>query len=93
MQVLDNNGATCMHCRFVKENVLPNTNCQQYETLSAMKLLIQSSLEYRDKTIIELSSRQKTKKVSIIDNDTLSFVNLSYNRRIDRYIVPVIMIS
>ena len=64
MRVLDNNGATCMHCRFAKENVLPNTNCQQNETLSAMQLLIQSSLEYRDKTIIELSSRQKTKKFS-----------------------------
>ena len=87
LQVLDSSGASCMHCRFMKENVLPNINCRENETVSAMQQFIQSSFEYRDEKIIELSSHKRTKKFSVIDNDTLSFINLSYNRRIDRYIV------
>ena len=87
MKVLDNNGATCMHCRFMKENVLPNINIQPNQILSAMQLFIQNSLDYRNATIVDQSSRQKTKKFSVIDNDTLSFVNFTYNRRIDRFIV------
>ena len=83
---LDVQGATCMHCRFFKEIVLPNLNTKENENLSGKEHLIQNSLKYNNETIIEISSQRKTKKFSVIDSDALSFVNLTYNKRLDRYI-------
>ena len=75
--VLDVQGATCMHCRFFKENVLPNLNTKGNENWSAKEYLIQNSLKYiNNETIIEISSQRKTKQYSVIDSDALSFVCL-----------------
>ena len=55
--------------------------------LSEKEHLIQNSLKYiNNETIIEISSQRKTKQFSVIDSDALSFVNLTYNKRLDRYI-------
>lgn len=87
---LDSQGTTCMHCRFLREVVLPNLNVKPLETLSEKKVFVQKSIDdFRNKKIVELTSSdssRKTSKFSVLENGIVSFLSLSYNSRKMRYI-------
>ena len=88
---LDSQGTTCMHCRFLREVVLPNLNVGPFETLSEKQAFIKKSIEdFKDKEIVELTcseSSRKTSKFSVLKNGEVSFLSLTYNSRKMRYIV------
>ena len=89
--VLDSFGencVTCIHCRFLKQNVLPelkpvNGNASRFHKF------VQDSLSYNGKDIVELSRNMETRKFSVMieDEDRPAFVNLSFNKRQGNYIV------
>ena len=85
---LDSQGATCMHCRFLREDVLPNLSTSSHTTLSEKQLFIRRSLAFKNVKIAELTSEssRKTIKFSVLENGTVSIVSLSYNNRKGRYI-------
>ena len=84
------NSVTCIHCRFLKEKVLPSLNrSEQSSTMSHVEVQVKEALEYNGNSIIELNKNGDTRKYSIVsdDDDVPSFVHLTFNRRLNKFIV------
>ncbi|XP_052063111.1 uncharacterized protein LOC127702847 [Mytilus californianus] len=85
---LDENGIKCMHCRFLHQEVSPNLERNEQATVTNIQVVIQDALLYKDRKIIELpTTRPGTKKFSILIDDDISLVHLTFNSRLQRYIV------
>ncbi|CAC5425017.1 unnamed protein product [Mytilus coruscus] len=71
-----------------ENEVSPNLERNEQATVTNIQVVIQDALLYKDRKIIELpTTRPGTKKFSILIDDDISLVHLTFNSRLQRYIV------
>ncbi|XP_069108872.1 uncharacterized protein [Argopecten irradians] len=81
-------GIKCMHCRFLKDYIIPVLdNHSDNETQLSTKVM--EGLGFCGKPFVKLTGKNGTKKFSIFDSleDDPSFVHITFNAGIDRYVI------
>ena len=83
------NCVTCMHCKFLSQYIIPNLELDSEQCKSPISKLVHNALQDNRKEIVELVSRNSTRKFSVLleGESQPTFVHLTFNQRIQKHIV------
>ncbi|XP_069109368.1 uncharacterized protein [Argopecten irradians] len=78
----------CMHCRFLKECVIPSILISQ-ENKTALDLKVSEGLELCEKPYVTLMGRNNTRKFSVsnLPDGEPSFVHITFNASTGKYVI------
>ena len=89
--VMDSSGencVTCIHCKFLKQKVVPALEMGENDD-SKLQRFVQESLKFKNNEIAEIYRNKDTRKYSITasDEDIPSFVHLTNNKRLGKFLI------
>ncbi|XP_053384247.1 uncharacterized protein LOC128550109 isoform X2 [Mercenaria mercenaria] len=84
----DESVITCMHCKFLKNSVIPCIVNGEELVETNLSKFIKNALSFKGKDIVELIRGKETRKFSVLtgDDDYPTFVHLTYKKQVKRYI-------
>ncbi|KAL4240007.1 hypothetical protein ACF0H5_000802 [Mactra antiquata] len=91
LEYSDPNNVTCLHCKFLKEKVMPNLSPDSNASTTRIQQFIQSALRDLGSNVIDLGKQtnSSTRKFSVLADgeDHPSFVHIYFNKRLNRNII------